>query len=132
MYFPNLPLTALAPWGALNNVQFLDTTVAESKEHKGQHGIVITRTLSSVDIHDMPRLLDVPKELVLDREFLLRMEILDPHFKQLKELIGGKSFRGDVMLFLLLQVTIARNNTIICKNCFDHKVSLGKFSTTCQ
>ncbi|KAI9644149.1 hypothetical protein NHQ30_007502 [Ciborinia camelliae] len=144
MRIPPLPLSSLPAWSKLNNVEFLDATVSVSSAEKlptagrndpfgyiQQNGIFTTRALSTVDTFDIPTILEVPKDLILGRDFLLEMGRVDPHFKQLVELVGGKSTRGDVMLFLLIQMTIARNNMIIdctgfeesasgkCKNC-DH------------
>lgn len=117
MHFAPLPLSSLPAWCKLNNVDFLDTIVSSSKiclqgENTSlPNGIITTKTLSSVDVHDLPTLLDIPSDIILGKDFLLEMERVDSHFKQLREAVGGKSIREDAKLFLLLQMTIARNNT---------------------
>ncbi|ATZ57251.1 hypothetical protein BCIN_14g04070 [Botrytis cinerea B05.10] len=117
MLFSPLPLSSLPAWCKLNNVDFLDTIVSSSKiclqgENTSlPNGIITTKTLSSVDAHELPTLLDIPSDLILGKDFLLEMERVDSHFKQLREAVGGKSIREDAKLFLLLQMTIARNNT---------------------
>ncbi|ESZ96834.1 hypothetical protein SBOR_2782 [Sclerotinia borealis F-4128] len=128
MIFSPLPLSSLPAWSKLNNVDFLDTAVSsmtleiEMSDHSEevvQRGIITTRALSSVDTFDIPTLLEIPKELVLCREFLLEERKLDSHFEQLRELVGWKSFRLDIMLFLLMQMTIARNNTLLDCSVFE-------------
>ncbi|KAJ8062483.1 hypothetical protein OCU04_009014 [Sclerotinia nivalis] len=129
-----LPLSSLPAWCRLNNVEFLDTAVSSSEiclhgdNVSPQNGITTTRALSSVNTCDIPTLLDIPCDLVLGKDFLLEMEMVDHHFKQLRELVGGKSIRGDVMLFLLLQITIARNNTtVICTSCYRQQLDCSGF-----
>ncbi|QSZ33073.1 hypothetical protein DSL72_002658 [Monilinia vaccinii-corymbosi] len=119
MRVPRLSLSSLPAWSRLNNVIFFDTVVFPSGH---QNGILTLRPLSSVDIFDLPTLLEVPKDLLLDRDFLLEVEKVDAHFKQLRELAGGTSIRKDVMLFLLIQMTIARNDTIQCTNCYEEQI----------
>lgn len=133
MLFTPLPLSSLPTWCELQGLEFLGTKVALSPNccepgQPGQaispiNGIISTRELNSVDTCDpLPILLDIPKNLILGEEFLLQFQKIDSHFKQLRELVGGKSTRLDVMLFLLMQMTIARNNTVeLC----PHEVMLG-------
>ncbi|KAB8290254.1 hypothetical protein EYC80_011120 [Monilinia laxa] len=102
MRIPHLSLSSLPGWARLNGIEFFDTAISSS-DHG--NGIVTTRVLSSVDTFDLPTLLEVPKDLILDREFLLEIEKIDPQYKQLRELI-----------------TIARNNTIQCTVCHEKEV----------
>lgn len=124
-----LPLSALPLWCRSNNIEFLDTAVSSSKiclqgdNPSPPNGITTTRALTTVNTCDIPTVLDIPKDLVLGKDFLSEIEMVDHHFKQLRELVGGKSIRGDIMLFLLLQITIARNDTtLICTSCYQRQL----------
>ncbi|KUJ18403.1 SET domain-containing protein [Mollisia scopiformis] len=101
-----LPINALPAWAKLNDVNFLDISVHDLGSEKG-YGLVTSRALSSEDVFDVPTLLIVPHDLILSAEAVEEHAKVDAHFKQLLEVFGGKSTRGDVMLFLLMQISIA-------------------------
>ncbi|CAD6442552.1 697b3389-712a-416d-8197-86d2031d49ae [Sclerotinia trifoliorum] len=132
-----LPLSALPLWCRSNNVEFLDTTVRSSEiclhgdNASPQNGISTTRALTTVNTCDIPTVLDIPSDLILGKDFLLEIEKVDHHFKQLRELVGERSIRLDIMLFLLLQITIARNDTTaICTSCYQQQLDCYGFEET--
>lgn len=73
----------------LNDVNFIDIKVQESRESKG-FGLVTERALSSKDIFDIPTLLSIPHDLVLSAEFIEEHGKVDQHFRQLLDAAGGK------------------------------------------
>ncbi|TVY31195.1 SET domain-containing protein [Lachnellula hyalina] len=101
-----LPLTALPAWSKLNDVSFIDISVQELNDSKGS-GLVTSRALSSKATYDIPTLLVVPHDLILSAEAIEEYAKVDQHFRELLEVAGGKSLRGDMLLFLLMQITIA-------------------------
>ncbi|KAG4429253.1 hypothetical protein IFR05_015260 [Cadophora sp. M221] len=106
MQIPQLPITALPAWSKLNDVDFLDILVSDLGSSKG-FGLVASRALSSKEVFDVPTLMAVPSELVLSAEAVEEWGKVDSHFREVLGRAGGKSTRGDVMLFLLMQITIA-------------------------
>ncbi len=135
MQIPHLPISALPAWSKLNDVNFLDILVEDLGSSKG-FGIVTSRALTSKDVFDAPTLLVVPNEFVLSREAVEEWTKVDGHLRELLDRAGGKvccllcfrslgwrmgdrtgmdtqvneiaqSTRGDIMLFLLMQITIA-------------------------
>lgn len=106
MQIQHLPISALPAWSKLNAVDFLDIHVQDLGPSKG-FGVVTSRALSSKATFDVPTLLVVPSELVLSKEAVEEWSKVDGHLKELLGVAGGKSTRGDVMLFLLMQITIA-------------------------
>ncbi|KAE9375663.1 SET domain-containing protein [Stipitochalara longipes BDJ] len=109
MHREKLPITALPAWSKLNDVNFLDSKVEDLGGSKG-FGLVTERALNSKDIFDIPTLVTVPRELVLSAEAVEEHAKADQHFRQLLDATGGKSLRGDVLLFLLMQITIGSPN----------------------
>jgi len=106
MQIPHLPISALPAWSKLNDVNFLDIRVEDLGSSKG-FGLVTSRDLNSKDVFDVPTLMIVPNELMLSAEAVEEWGKVDAHFKEVLEKVGGKSTRSDVMLFLLMQITIA-------------------------
>jgi hypothetical protein len=102
----HLPITALPAWSKLNDVTFLDIHVSSLSPSKG-FGLVTERALSSENVVEKPTLMIVPKDLVLSEESVEEWAKVDGWFRELLGKAGGKSTRGDVMLFLLMQITIA-------------------------
>lgn len=117
-----LPITALPAWAKLNDASFIDISVQDLGEAKGS-GLGTERALSSKETFDVPNLLIVPHELILSAEAIEEHGKVDHHFKQLLDAAGGivgsnspllcimadereQSLRGDVLLFLLMQITI--------------------------
>ncbi|KAM3066802.1 hypothetical protein ACMFMG_011871 [Clarireedia jacksonii] len=108
-----LPLTSLPAWCKLNGVSFLDTTISSIPSGRG-NGVVATKALNSWDTYDIPTLLEVGKEVVLDADLVLEMQRVDKGFRELVDCVKGKEIEGkgkttrkEVMLFLLMQITTA-------------------------
>lgn len=89
MQRPILPITALPAWSKLNDVNFLDVNVQDLGSEKG-YGLVTFRALNSEDVFDVPTLLIIPHDLILSAEAVEEHAKVDPHFKQLLEVFGGK------------------------------------------
>ncbi len=89
MHLEQLPITALAPWSKLNDVNFLDIKVQHLGSSKG-FGLVTERALSSKNTFDIPTLLIVPHDLILSAEAVEEHAKVDHHFRQLLEVAGGK------------------------------------------
>ncbi|TVY82333.1 SET domain-containing protein [Lachnellula suecica] len=102
----HLPTAALPAWSKLNDVSFIDISVQDLGDAKGS-GLVTSRALSSKDTYDIPTLLTIPHDLVLSAEAIEEHAKVDLHFRELLAAAGGKSLRGDALLFLLMQITIA-------------------------
>jgi hypothetical protein len=90
---PPLPLTSLPAWCKLNGVSFLDTTISSLPSGRG-NGIVATKALNSLDTYDIPTLLEVGKDVVLDGDLLLEMQRVDKGFRDLVECVRGKETEG--------------------------------------
>ncbi|TVY93002.1 SET domain-containing protein [Lachnellula willkommii] len=106
MHREQLPITALPAWSKLNDVSFIDISVQDLNGSKGS-GLVTSRALSSKATYDIPTLLVIPHDLILSAEAIEEHAKVDQHFCELLEVAGGKSLRGDMLLFLLMQITIA-------------------------
>jgi hypothetical protein len=84
-----LPITALPAWCKLNGVNFLDIKITDLEDPKG-FGLVTERTLSSKDTFDIPTLLIIPHDLILNAEAVEEHAKVDHHFRQLLDVAGGK------------------------------------------
>ncbi|KAI9742270.1 MAG: hypothetical protein M1818_004170 [Claussenomyces sp. TS43310] len=99
-----IPISSLPAWSKLNDINFYDVRV-QTLDASG-HGLAAERALSSANTYDQPRLLSVPKDLILSNEAVEEYAKVDGDFRELLHVAGGKSTRGDVMLFLIMQLTI--------------------------
>ncbi|KAK3325879.1 hypothetical protein B0H66DRAFT_573601 [Apodospora peruviana] len=103
---PHLPIEALPAWALLNDVAFVDVKV-KAIEGKG-YGLVCDRKLSTKeDTFDLPTLVTVPHNLVLNIEAVEEYAKEDRNFKQLLDVAGHHSARGTILLFLLVQTVLA-------------------------
>ncbi|KAH6683035.1 hypothetical protein B0J14DRAFT_556300 [Halenospora varia] len=105
-----LPITVLPSWSKLNNVSFTGVTVEDLGDSRG-FGLVAEKELSSKESDEGPILLTIPHELVLSAEAVRNHAKLDRHFQELLSAAGGKTTRIDIMLFLLMQFTIASSKS---------------------
>ncbi|KAG9249005.1 SET domain-containing protein [Calycina marina] len=105
MYRTQLPITALPAFCKLADVTFLGAVVREL-DGRG-FGLVADRTLSSEDTCEVSNLLLVPHDLILSAAFIEEHAKVDHHLRELLDVAGGQTTRGDILLFLLLQITIA-------------------------
>lgn len=89
MPWPQLPIEDLPAWAHLNGVSFASTQVAFT-EGKG-YGVVSTRDhKSTADTPDVPALLTVPRELVLNAAAVDEHAKEDSHFRQLLDAVGHR------------------------------------------
>ncbi|KFZ08189.1 hypothetical protein V502_09499 [Pseudogymnoascus sp. VKM F-4520 (FW-2644)] len=111
---PALPLSYLRTWAKFNDIGFENISVEENKEYGG-YGIISTTTIpsSAPDKEGSQTVLNVPKDLILSADTIAEHAKVDKHFGQILEAVGGASLRGDVMLFLLMQVTRASSDPSI-------------------
>lgn len=84
-----ISINALPAWSKLNDVNFLDIAVQDLGVSKG-YGLVTSRSLNSLETYDVPRLLEVPHDLILSAEGVEEWAKVDHHGKALLEAAGGK------------------------------------------
>lgn len=102
---PHLPISSLPVWRALNDISFVDTSIADIPG-KG-YGLVANRNLTTEEsTFDRPSLVSVPHNLILNAETVEQYAKQDRNFRQLLDAVGHQSERGDVLLFLLVQVVL--------------------------
>ena len=107
-HLPQLPIQSLRPWAALNGITLNDI---EIKIIPGRgNGLLAKRDLTTTTEDEASTtLLNVPRDLVLSAETVEQYAKEDRDFKQLLDIAGGESTRGDILLFLLVQVAIAHH-----------------------
>lgn len=105
MAHAQLPIASLPLWQTLNNVAFNSTRIATIPD-KGS-GLVATSSESSsqTDGHGKP-LISVPHGLVLHAEAVEEYAKQDRNFRQLLDAAGHQTTRGDILLFLLVQLVL--------------------------
>ncbi|KFY05452.1 hypothetical protein V492_08537 [Pseudogymnoascus sp. VKM F-4246] len=108
---PVLPMTSLRTWAKFNGIGFENISVEKNKEYGG-YGVISTTTIpdSAPEQEGSLTVLNVPKDLILSAETIAEYAKIDKHFGQILKACGGTSLRGDVMLFLLMQVTRASSD----------------------
>ncbi|KAH8893416.1 SET domain-containing protein [Thozetella sp. PMI_491] len=101
-----LPIEALPAWSLLNDITFVDVKVADTP---GQgYGLLCERNLTTENgTYDIPTLITVPRDMVLNAESVEQYAKEDRNFRQLLDAAGHKSARGDILLFLLVQLLLA-------------------------
>ncbi|KAJ5744810.1 hypothetical protein N7533_009680 [Penicillium manginii] len=113
-----LPLQSLSAWARLNGiitngVAFQNMSSTESDTDKG-NAIVATEEISSHESDSLPQvLLQVPQDLVLSLETVQDYSKSDQDFREVLEACGGfgRTTRGAIMLFLLVQITHSSPDT---------------------
>jgi len=93
-----LPIDTLPSWCALNDVSCYDVVIArtsdESHGHDAGNGLVAQQSLTTLnDPFDLPVLLTIPHNLVLNREAVELFAKEDKHFRQLVD-TAGHQVRG--------------------------------------
>jgi len=87
MSHAQLPIESLPPWLILNDVSFLDVRLA-SIPGKG-YGLVAERKLATTEkTFDIPSLLSIPHDLVLNAETVEEYAKEDRNFRQLLDAAG--------------------------------------------
>ncbi|KAI1335421.1 hypothetical protein F5Y15DRAFT_249168 [Xylariaceae sp. FL0016] len=100
------PVSSLPAWCGLNDVTFYDVEVAKV-EDRG-YGLVAERDLFNEDDNvEIPTLLTIPKDLVLCTEAVEEHARENKDFRQLLDVAGRQSARGDILLFLMAQLVLS-------------------------
>ncbi|MCJ1250822.1 hypothetical protein MMC30_008050 [Trapelia coarctata] len=105
----SLPLGALPAWLALNNVSMNGIAISSAAEGKGS-GIFATGDTSA---EDTPTLIAVPRDLVLSLSTIWEHAKSDHDLDQVLRATGdyGKTAKGAIVIFLLIQLTHASPST---------------------
>lgn len=105
MAHAQLPIASLPLWQTLNNVAFSNTRIASIPD-KGS-GLVATSSepRSQTGGHGKP-LISVPHGLVLHAEAVEEYAKQDRNFRLLLDAAGHQTTRGDILLFLLVQLVL--------------------------
>ncbi|KAL7622920.1 hypothetical protein AAE478_006599 [Parahypoxylon ruwenzoriense] len=101
-------LNDLPAWCVLNDVAFVDVKVADLSDRG--YGLVAEKDLPVVNEDDKfepHALLTIPKELVLSAEGVAEYARENKEFRQLLDVAGHQSTRGDILLFLLVQLVLS-------------------------
>ncbi|KAI1154591.1 hypothetical protein F4825DRAFT_162567 [Nemania diffusa] len=101
------PLADLPTWCMLNNIIFSGIHVAEI-EDRGL-GLVAEKHLKS-ESDERSSLLTIPKDLVLSAVTIEGYAKESKDFRQLLDVAGRQSLRGDVLLFLLTQLVLSSSD----------------------
>ncbi|KAK4122411.1 SET domain-containing protein [Parathielavia appendiculata] len=105
MPWPTLPIEDLPAWAHLNDVTFHSVKVTNT-EGKG-YGVISTRDIEATEgTPDVPSLLTVPHDLVLNAAAVDEFAKEDRNFRHLLDAIGHRGTRADVLLFLLVQTAL--------------------------
>ncbi|KAI1778255.1 SET domain-containing protein [Hypoxylon cercidicola] len=99
-------LSDLPAWCVLNDVNFVGVKVANISGRG--YGLIAEKDLVSGDDNfEPPTLLTVPKELILSAEGVEEYAKESKDFRQLLDAAGHQSTRGDILLFLLVQLVLS-------------------------
>ncbi|KAI5860149.1 SET domain-containing protein [Durotheca rogersii] len=99
-------LTDLPAWCALNDVTFVNVKAADIGGRG--YGLIAERDLVNEDDNfELPTLLTVPKELIISAEGVAEYARENKEFRQLLDAAGHRSTRGDILLFLLVQLVLS-------------------------
>ncbi|MCJ1472558.1 hypothetical protein MMC13_001207 [Lambiella insularis] len=114
MHHKPLPIDSIIPWSILNNVDMNGVTITASPTRKGS-GIVVTKDISAEDCV----LIRVPRELVLSLETIWEFAKCDHHLSSILTAVEdfGRTARGAILIFLLVQNTTNSAKPKIGNNC---------------
>ncbi|OTA70315.1 SET domain-containing protein [Hypoxylon sp. EC38] len=99
-------LDDLPAWCVLNDVTFINVKVANINGRG--YGLIADKDLTNEDENvDLPALLTVPKDLVLSAEGVEEYAKENKDFRLLLDIAGHKSTRGDILLFLMVQLVLS-------------------------
>ncbi|KAJ1326594.1 N-lysine methyltransferase SETD6 [Microdochium nivale] len=105
-----LSLDALPAWAALNGVVFGDVHAADI-DGRGK-GLVASKDISPHQgTTEPPVLLTIPKDLVLSAEGVEEFAKENQAFRQLLDASGHQTLRGDILLYLLVQLVLSSTTT---------------------
>ncbi|KAJ2985206.1 hypothetical protein NUW58_g3598 [Xylaria curta] len=98
------PLSNLPAWCVFNNITFTGVSTADI-EGRG-FGLIADDALSNEN-DEQPALLTIPKELILSAVGVEEYAKENKDFRQLLDVAGRQSLRGDILLFLLTQLVLS-------------------------
>ena len=105
MAHAQLPIASLPLWQTLNNVIFTNTQIAAIPGKGSGLVAVDTESNSQTSSHGKP-LISVPHGLVLHAEAVEEYAKQDRNFRLLLDAAGHQTTRGDILLFLLVQLVL--------------------------
>ncbi|KAI0857589.1 hypothetical protein F4860DRAFT_489286 [Xylaria cubensis] len=100
----HFPLSSLPAWCVFNNITFSGVDVADV-DGRGL-GLVAEKDLNN-ESNNLPALLTIPKELILSATGIEAYAKENKDFRQLLDVAGHQSLRGDALLFLLTQLVLS-------------------------
>ncbi|KAI0551937.1 hypothetical protein F4679DRAFT_114128 [Xylaria curta] len=100
----HFPLANLPAWCVFNNITFSSVGVADVDD-RGL-GLIAEKDLNNEN-DDLPALLTIPKELILSATGVEEYAKENKDFRQLLDVAGHQSPRGDILLFLLTQLILS-------------------------
>ncbi|KAI0450273.1 hypothetical protein F5B21DRAFT_440863 [Xylaria acuta] len=100
----HFPLSNLPAWCVFNSITFAGVGVADV--HGRGLGLVAEKDFDNEN-DDLPALLTIPKELVLSATGVEEYAKENKDFRQLLDVAGRQSLRGDILLFLLTQLVLS-------------------------
>ncbi|KAH6604652.1 hypothetical protein Trco_006359 [Trichoderma cornu-damae] len=105
-----LPIEAFPAWALLNNADFVSADIRDI-EGKG-FGLVAQHDIPGVgsDGSGATAILRIPRDLVLSAEAVEEYAKVDQNFKQLLEVAGRQSTRGDILLYLLTHLALPKRS----------------------
>ncbi|KAI0164242.1 SET domain-containing protein [Hypoxylon sp. FL1284] len=96
----------LPAWCALNDVKFIDVKIANISGRG--YGLVAEKHLANEDDDsDTITILTAPRELILSTDGVEEYAKESKDFRQLLDAAGHQSTRGDILLFLLVQIVLS-------------------------
>ncbi|KAI8953195.1 hypothetical protein F4801DRAFT_588376 [Xylaria longipes] len=100
----HFPLSNLPAWCIFNNITSAGVSVADV-DGRGL-GLVADQDFDNEN-NDLPALLTIPKELILSATGVEEYAKENKGFRQLLDVAGHQSVRGDILLFLLTQLVMS-------------------------
>ncbi|KZF23653.1 SET domain-containing protein [Xylona heveae TC161] len=99
-----LPIETLVSWARLRDISFHDVEVKTT----GPKGSAVFATKDIID-QDPEPLMTIPREMVLSLEGVYNFAKSDQHLQEVLGALGdyGRTSRGAILVFLLMQCTIA-------------------------
>ncbi|KAI2473201.1 SET domain-containing protein [Annulohypoxylon bovei var. microspora] len=99
-------LNDLPAWCVLNDVTFVDVRVADINGRG--YGLIAEKDIIDEGGNvEIPALLTIPKDLILSAEGVEEYAKENKDFRQLLDTAGRRSTRGDILLFLLVQLVLS-------------------------
>ncbi|QPG96593.1 hypothetical protein C2857_004682 [Epichloe festucae Fl1] len=107
------PIEAFPTWAHFNGVQFMGVKLQDVGHGKG-FGLLAESDVQGSAVkmvgEETRTILRIPRDLVLSAEAVQEYAKVDQNFKQLLEIAGRKSTRGDILLFLVAHLAQGRQS----------------------